>query len=65
MAKSKYYKPKAGEAFLVPEDGKHEMACCDCGLVHNFKFDILVQGKRFHALPKRKFLALMNAGLKL
>ncbi len=30
MAKSDFVKMKDNEAFYVPEDGKHKMACCDC-----------------------------------
>lgn len=38
---SMYDKPKAGEEWEVPEDGKLKIACCDCGLVHKFEFKVV------------------------
>ena len=34
----KYKKRKDGEVFSVPSGVVHRIACCDCGLVHDFVF---------------------------
>jgi len=34
----KYKKRRDGEGFAVPSGEVHRIACCDCGLVHDFVF---------------------------
>lgn len=41
----KYPQIKSGE-WVQPNHKKYKMACCDCGLVHDFEFKI-VKGKIF------------------
>lgn len=38
MRARRYEQRKDGEAFEVPHDTPHRIACCDCGLVHDFRF---------------------------
>lgn len=34
----RYKQRKDGEGFTVPSGKKYRIACCDCGLVHDFVF---------------------------
>jgi hypothetical protein len=38
MPKAKYKQRTDGEGFEVPVGEIYRMACCDCGLVHDFVF---------------------------
>lgn len=49
-----------GDTFSVPSDGIEAMACCDCGLVHIYKSAIIITGKKYNAVPYKKFMALMK-----
>jgi hypothetical protein len=40
MSKSRYIKRHDGEWFAVAQRG-HRVACCDCGLVHLFRFRLV------------------------
>lgn len=35
---NRYAQRKDGEGFTVPSSEIHRIACCDCGLVHDFVF---------------------------
>lgn len=34
----KYIERKSGETFKVPAGQWHRIACCDCGLIHDFVY---------------------------
>jgi hypothetical protein len=36
--RSRYKQRKDGEGFAVPNGEVYRLACCDCGLVHDFVF---------------------------
>lgn len=50
--RTRFYAPKSGE--WVTPTRRHKMACCDCGLVHNFTFRIVkierLNGRRYDKL---------------
>jgi hypothetical protein len=49
--KSKYTQRKDGEGFIVPSGKLYRIACCDCGLVHDFVF---VAGKGVVGIAARR-----------
>ena len=48
----KYKKREDGEGFVVPSGQIYRIACCDCGLVHDFVF-IAQDGKPIGVAAKR------------
>ena len=36
--RAKYIQRKDGDAWTIPSEQIYRMACCDCGLVHDFVF---------------------------
>ena len=38
MPRARYKQRRDGDAFTVPSGDIHRIACCDCGLVHDFAF---------------------------
>ena len=38
MPRAKYTRRKDGEGFAVPSGEIYRIACCDCGLVHDYVF---------------------------
>lgn len=48
----KYKQRKDGEGFAVPSSTIYRIACCDCGLVHDFVF-VSEDGKPIGVAAKR------------
>lgn len=38
---SRYYKVTDGERMRVPKSGAVRIRCCDCSLIHLFRFDVV------------------------
>lgn len=49
----KYKQIVDGEIFYVKSGEVHKMACCDCGLVHDFIFTNRVDAKAVQIQAKR------------
>jgi len=49
---AKYVQRKDGEGFSVPSGTIYKIACCDCGLVHDFVF-ISEDGKEIGIAARR------------
>jgi hypothetical protein len=49
---SRYTKRQDGEGFTVPSGKRYPIACCDCGLVHDFVF-VSHDGKPIGIAAKR------------
>ena len=49
---SEYKKRKDGEGFTIPSGERYRIACCDCGLVHDFVF-VSEDGKDIGIAAKR------------
>jgi len=49
---ARYTQRQDGEGFDVPSGEVHRIACCDCGLVHDFVF-VSQDGKRIGVAAKR------------
>jgi hypothetical protein len=47
----KYIQRKNGEGFEVPSGQLYRIACCDCGLVHDFVF---IAGKGIVGIAARR-----------
>jgi hypothetical protein len=38
---SRYYKVSDGERMRVPKSGAVRIRCCDCSLIHLFRFEVI------------------------
>jgi hypothetical protein len=55
------YTPRGNGEWMRSYRGWHRIACCDCGLVHDFKFSRAV---RFRAFRDKRATAAKRAWLR-